>query len=616
MRPHATPKTQDIAFDDVILRFTRQIYYEKDERAFQLQVRKAPGALPGGAFRADVEAQVEQLRQIFAQQVAMNQFFYRFTAPGPAQDLADLGQQLYALLPEPFRQAFPRLVQDVFEKGRGLRLVLEARAEDKANYLLSLPWEILFFGETGVFLARSPRVLIVRRLLDAVRRSPVQMEAPFNVTHVIADNPAHPEKPPIDLDLQQTERDGIRQAIAPGHYRLVERPGSIERMLAALREQPYHIVHFLGHGDMGSLGAFAERGHLRFVGADGQTQPVTGEQLQNLLNFTPTVQLVVLNACHGGSSAVGNIALELVYNGLPNVVAIQSGILQDAARHFIEAFYGELQRGQPIEYAVAVGRAAIAANVPQTIDWCLPVLYTNVGFSAPPLLSRLAARLWHQIGSPGAEQWLGAANIVLGALHLVVGLLLLLSKQVLALPGAHLMNWITGGLVALPVFLTVGAYLLGPLRVPDEYPAGVRVALITRSLGSAALGLAMPTFYTWSLLLLLVSLGFWELLSFSAQGVLLGLIFVPALVFNCAFSYSQLLGQDRAFISNAQVELPAFEWDELVFVVAGYGLLLLPWVARTFWSGFLAPPRGNLLLGGLLSILGYVLYRGGLDNRE
>jgi hypothetical protein len=616
MRPHSVPKTQDVFFDDVILRFTRQIYYEKDERAFQLEVRRSPGALPGGAFRADVEDQVEQLRQVFAHQVAVNQFFYRFAGPGPAQDLADLGQQLYALLPQSFREAFPRLVQDVFEKGRGLRLVLEARAEDKANHLLSLPWEILFFEESGVFLARSPRVMIVRRLLDAVRRSPVQMEAPLNVIHVIADNPTDPEKQRIDPALQQTERDGIRQAIAPGHYRLVEKPGSIEHMLTALREQRYHIVHFLGHGDTHRAGVFAGRGYLRFVGADGQTQPVTGEQLQSQLNFAPTVQLVVLNACHGGSSAVGNIALELVHNGLPNVVAIQSRILQDAARHFIEAFYVELQRGQPIEYAVAVGRAAIAANVPQTIDWCLPVLYTNVGFSEPPLLSRLAARLWHQISSPEAEQWLGAANIALGALHLIVGLLLLLSRQVLALPGAYLMNWITGGLVALPVFLTVGAYLLGALRVPDEYPPGVRVALIARSFGSAALGLAMPTLYTWSLLLLLVSLGFWELLSFSAQGLLLGLIFIPSLVFNCAFSYSQLLGQSRAFISNAQIELPAFEWDELIFVVAGYGLLLLPGAARTFWSGFLTPPRGNLLLGGLLAILGYVLYRGGLDNRE
>jgi hypothetical protein len=387
-----------------------------------------------------------------------------------------------------------------------------------------------------------------------------------------------------------------------------------------LREQPYHIVHFLGHGEIpqadevDSTGILIERGYLRFINADGETQWVTGEQLQHLLSFTPTVQLVVLNACHGAGGAAGNIALELVYNGLPYVVAIQSGILQDAARHFIEAFYSELQRGQPIAYAVAVGRAAIAANMPQTIDWCLPVLYTNVGISAQPLPAKLADRLWHWIGSPEANRQLGAANVVLGILHLIVGLLLFLSDSAPALPDVHFMTF--GVLTIVPVLLAAGAYLLGPLQIPEKYPSPVKAALIARSFGSAALGIGLPNLYIWSLLMLLVSLGFWDILSFSAQAALLGLIFIPGLALSSLFSYSQTIGQSRAFIANAQVELPTFEWSELLFAIVGYVFLLLPWIARTFLYVWFALPQGNLWLGVALAALGGVWYWEGLqDNR-
>ncbi len=609
-----------INFDDVIIRFTQQIYYD-NEQAFQLEVRQSPGPLPGGAFQADVESRLEEFRRIFGQRVTINQFSYHseklLAEAGSAQDLAYLGNRLYELLPESFRQAFPHLVQDVFEKGRGLRLVIEARAGDKADRLLSLPWEILFFNQTQAFLARSPRVLVVRRLLDAVRRSPIQIETPFNIVHVIAHDSGNPEEYGISAELQQAEREGIGRAIVPGQYRLVEKPGSVEQLLAALREGAYHVVHFLGHGEIHELEAAGSTrvdikcGYLRFVGANGDAQWVTGEQLQHLLGFTPTVQLAVLNACHGGASASGsvggNIALELTYSGLPNVVAMQSDISQGAAQHFVEAFYAELQRGQPVDYAVAVGRAIIAANLPQTIDWCLPVLYTNIGLPEPLPLVGIANRLWQWVSSPQARWRLGVANGVLGILHLIVGLLLSLSNKRLALPDAHLANWLTAGLVVAPALLTVSAYLLKRLAIPAMWPRSAKTALIACSFGAAALGLSMPILYVWFALMLLVGVGFWEILSPVAQAVLLGLIFIPGVLCSGVFSYSQIVGHSRAFITNAQVKLPTFEWGELAVIIASYLMLLLPWAILTFWPGFITPPVGNLILGMLLSILGYEL---------
>jgi hypothetical protein len=435
------------------------------------------------------------------------------------------------------------------------------------------------------------------------------MKPPFNVIHVIAHDCGASQEHGIDPALQQAERASICHAITPGQYRLVENPASIERMLAALREQQYHIVHFLGHGEIHKAEAVGgsendiRRGYLRFIGADGGVQWVTGEQLEHLLSFTPTVQLAVLNACHSGANVTGNIALELTYNGLPYVVAIQSKILQDAAKYFIEAFYAELQRGRSIEYAVAFGRAAIAAHLPQTMDWCLPILYTNVGLPEQPPVDRAADRLWHWAGFPGTLQQLRTFNIVLGALHLAVGLLLLLSGKGPAWPDLDFVNWTTGILAVIPVLLTTSAYLFKRVSTPREWPFSVRSALVMRSLGSASIGLGLSIMYAWFVWILSVSVGFWEMLSPVARIVLLSLIFAPGIL----LSYSQITGHSRAFISNAQVEMPTFEWGEAVILIAGYMIILLPWGILTWGTEFLAPPWGNLLLGILLFILGWAL---------
>jgi len=616
----------DIVFDTVVLRFTRQVYYadvpavvgaDREEVAFQLDVRQSPVPLPGGAFRANIEAQLQQLQELFAQHLASGQFFSRFQIPtmpeAMLQDLTVIGQHLYTLLPLAFQQAFPRLVQSVFEKGRGLRLILEARAGDKADRLLSLPWELLFFEATGVFLARSPRVLIARRLIDAVRRSPLALTPPFNVVHVIAHTPDTPRQYQIDAALWEMEQEKIPQAVQPGAYHLVAEPGSLEQLLSALREQPYHIMHFLGHGEVlkGAAGAQAipERGYLRFVDTDFESQWASGEQLQHLLEFTPTLQLVVLNACHGGANVARSVALELVYHGLPYVVAIQGDILQVAARHFIEAFYTELQRGSDIAYAVAAGRAEIAAHLPQTLDWCLPVLYTNVGLVDPSPDVKASEQFWQWMSVPQARQRLGMGNLVLGVLHLLVGLLLLLSKQTASLPSIASTHWITALSAFLPVLVALIFYRRTPPDIPAQWPVTVKFALLTRVLGAASLSFGLSIFYAWLIWLWLIAVGFWDILAPVAQSILLGLVFVPGAVLGWRLGYSQILGHSRAFISNSRVELPAFEWGEITVILGGYVLLLFPWIGHAFWPHFITPPWGNIGAGILLLGIGYALWK-------
>jgi len=604
-----------LIFDTVVLRFTRQIYYS-DENAFQLEVRQSPAPLPGGAFQADIAAQLQSLQDLFAQRLTSGQFFSRFQAAPIvetiSEDLGAIGHPLYALLPLAFQQAFPRLIQSVFEKGHGLRLILEARAGDKADHLLSLPWELLFFESTGVFLARSPRVLVVRRLLDAVRRSPLAMTLPLNLIHVIADAPVAPQRYQIDATLREMEQNRIPAAIQPGGYRQVAEPGSMEQLLSTLREQSYHIMHFLGHGEVlaRATGIPAmERGYLRFVDAAGESQWVNGEQLQHLLEFTPALQLVVLNACHGGASVARSVALELVYHGLPYVVALQGDILQEAARHFIETFYAELQCGNDIAYAVAAGRAEIAAHLPQTLDWCLPVLYTNIGLTESSPDIRGDEQLWQWMSAPQARQRLGTINFVLSGLHLLVGLLLFISRQMILLPSTPLLGWVTALVMLLPILATFTFYRRTPPKTPEQWSASTQLTLLTRVLGSASLGLGIPVFYTWLVWLWFIAVGFWGMLAPVAQHLLLGAIFVPGLVAGWKLSCSQILGHVRAFISEARVAPPKFEWGEIAVILGGYSLLALPWALYTFWPQYVHPPWGNLWAAVLLLGLGYALWQ-------
>lgn len=605
-----------VIYDTLIVRLTRQIYYG-DDSVFQLEVRQTPAPLSGGAFRADIEAQLDRFQRLFTQQVTFNQFFNRFETPTmpPANlhDMQELGQQLYTFLPLAFQQSFQHVVQSVFEKGHGLRFILEARAGDKADRLLSLPWELLFFETMGAFLARSPRILIVRRLLEALRRSPLQMQPPFNIVHIIAASDGASPAYRIDETLQSIERDTIRQAIQPGTYRPVEKPGAVETMLMALREDTYHIVHFLGHGEIVEHGEepsrHIQRGYLRFVDADGNTQWVTGEQFQHFLEFTPAVQLVVLNACHGGANTARSVALELVYNGLPYVVAIQGDILQESAKHFIEAFYTELQRQGDIAYAVAVGRAAVAAYAPETLDWCLPVLYTNVGFDEAPAGIQQAERLWQWMSCPQSRRRLGIGNLILGSLHLLMGILLLISRYRPAMPLMPFLDEIAVIFTVLPLATSVIFYHHKSPAIPKHWSTMLRLALFARVFGAAALGFGLSFCYTWFTWLLVVSGNLWSILNSLARGILLGLLFVPGILFSGWLSFSQMWGHTQAFISNAHIETPDFEWGDLFVILGGYILLFLPWLISNFYEAFVTPPGGNIWVGFVLLGIGCLLCR-------
>jgi len=605
MTSHADTPQASAKAAGVTIRFTRQIFYA-DPAVYQAEVRESPLLLRSGPFHSEIEAELRTFRALFASRISADyQYWESPTDSDPAQevdarDLAVLGTQLYQLLPAALREGLPALFQHAFDRGQGVRLCLEATAGDRADQLLSLPWEIMRMPNLQLYLGQMPRVTITRRLLETVRRTGPLLAPPFRIAHLIADT-ALPQ--PIAPTLQAAEREAIRQAAgAADFYRLVARPGSVERLEQELARQPYAIVHFLGHGDVDTQ--FSQQSYLRFEGADGSAQLVTSEQLARILSGSPSTQLLVLNACHGASvEAANTLAMQLVYNGIPYVVAMQGEVSEAAAGVFAQTFYARLQNHGRIDEAVAEGRHKIAVQLPGAVDWCLPALYVSAGITAAPVAVRAINMIEHRLSQPAGRRQIGNASIGLGIAHLAVASLLLVSGAAPPPLAPALLTTLVGAMLLLPPLIALAARLSGQVAIPDgtSHRLPAQTTLLLRIFAATAIGLGLTAVYAWSALLLMVGMGFWAILTLPAQVALLAMLFLPGLL----VGWQQALGHARGLSSNNVIVQQELDWREVSVVVAGYLMLCGPLLPLWIMPQLLAPPLGNFAVGVLLSALGY-----------
>jgi tetratricopeptide (TPR) repeat protein len=146
-----------------------------------------------------------------------------------------------------------------------------------------------------------------------------------------------------------------------------------------LAEQPYHVLHYMGHGDFDEQ---TGQGVLLMEDETGQGAMVDGSTLGVLLRDLPAMRLVFLNACETarvtkdkGLDPFAGVAAAMVMAGIPAVVAMQFPISDDAAITFSQKFYPLLARGESVDAAVAEGRRAIRLSEARTMEWGTPVLF-------------------------------------------------------------------------------------------------------------------------------------------------------------------------------------------------------------------------------------------------
>jgi tetratricopeptide (TPR) repeat protein len=196
--------------------------------------------------------------------------------------------------------------------------------------------------------------------------------------------------------------------------------------------EPYHVVHFDGHGAILGRAAGGRpammvglgEGVLAFEQPGGGSDLVGAAQVAAVL-AQGKVPVVVLNACQSG--AVGkeleaSVATALLKAGCAAVVAMAYSVYAVAAAEFMAAFYESLFTGDSVGQAVTAGRRRLfrhdgrpspKGNMPLA-DWLVPVHYlrTEVRFpqaraSRPAGASSLDAAL-DEIRAAPSEPTAGA----------------------------------------------------------------------------------------------------------------------------------------------------------------------------------------------------------------
>jgi tetratricopeptide (TPR) repeat protein len=282
-------------------------------------------------------------------------------------------------------------------------------AHEAATTLLGLPWELLHDGRRFLFQGAQP-TRVRRRLPNTQAREVLVLAPPIRILLVTA----RPEDDACGyLDHRASAAPLVDATEALGdqvQVTLLDPPTlpalrtELDRARAA--RQPYHVLHFDGHGV-----------YDRRVGLGGlcfEDPRDTGllERRRHATVYTPElgalldehrIPLVFLEACRTAQAeqASESIATALPGAGVTSVVAMSHSVLVESARRFVQAFYRALGGGARVGSAMLAGQRALkddsfrghvfGAGELRLEDWFVPVLYQEK--ADPQLFSATPARL-------------------------------------------------------------------------------------------------------------------------------------------------------------------------------------------------------------------------------
>lgn len=247
--------------------------------------------------------------------------------------------------------------------------------------LQALPWEYMQMPNTspGPNSLRSVVRIVPTIGVRFVARAALQIQS-LRVLFVYAD--------PVDqdsvewVDIYDTLKREFGVFMPKGTRLDIVPAATRQALFDALEAESYDILHFAGHGDVGSDGSG------RILLRDFKTRttdPVTASELGTLLR-NKELSLVVLSACNTSAGDFSKdfaiVSRTLVQCGVPAVVANQFPVTNSVVAKFAGAFYTKLLRTGDVDLAVASGRGKLAFE-PQVgsaarIEWGIPTLYRHV----------------------------------------------------------------------------------------------------------------------------------------------------------------------------------------------------------------------------------------------
>jgi len=289
------------------------------------------------------------------------------------REMDEYGHALWKGLQGPGVQSWLGAVQAT----RSGRLELRAATKEDETAFRS-PWELLRAGDR---LLHQHRVTVVRR---PVSKTPKLHAADTSQGLRVLVVVCRPDEAGF-LDPRYTPQ-AILEALASRPEVRVDfcRPGTLDALRQRLQTaedagDPFHVVHFDGHGDTGML---------CFEKKNGRLDRVKAESLGELLaKFR--IRLAALEACRTSTPGASQetLAGELLRRGVASVIAMGYAVHIDMTQRLMAAFYEALAGGETVGAALEAARSRVHAapgrrlsTVPESTtedlqDWFVPQLY-------------------------------------------------------------------------------------------------------------------------------------------------------------------------------------------------------------------------------------------------
>ena len=286
--------------------------------------------------------------------------------------LKGLGYELYqALFPNEINARFQATIAGAQANNHSVRLRLIFESPELAAF----PWEFLYNKQTNTFLGNNTQTVLSRYIDVPLQKRDIKAASlPLKVLLVIS-SPTNLAQ----LDVAEEEKL-IRSALGK-HIEAVQieldvlQEATIRNINQKLREKPYNVFHFIGHGEFKD-----NKGYIALVDRDGTANLLDDERFANFFLGNNNLGLVILNSCGGATVSSNQVfagtAPNLVRRGIPAVVAMQYSILDTTAKLFADEFYRTLALGYPVDAAIQTTRNAISMEVGlDRRDFATPVLY-------------------------------------------------------------------------------------------------------------------------------------------------------------------------------------------------------------------------------------------------
>jgi hypothetical protein len=288
-------------------------------------------------------------------------------------------------------RAFGDLLFETLLPGDVRRLYDAARSRERDKlfmvftsmipWVFDMPWEFARDPGRGTFLATED-VYFIRNILTPTPVQQLERTTKLHMLVAIAEPRGYAA---LSTSAEATRlRDELKPLTERGLLTIdVLEHATPKTLHHKAANDHLNIVHFIGHG-------YWEEAGLRsgLVVEDGRGEPYElGERSLREILSGRGIRVVFLNACDTGRgpttrkrqiATVAGTAQNLFGRGVPNVVANQLKVGDQAAVAFAGAFYSYLAHGKTV--AQAAREARISASYRkgvQSIDWAIPVVYAR-----------------------------------------------------------------------------------------------------------------------------------------------------------------------------------------------------------------------------------------------